>query len=232
MKGAKKVFWRQIITIEQLNDFLIISLLDNSIYIVPVDLSNDNIPIKEFTQSIQDGILKVRGTLKVPLFLRPPYLLGIFCFIPILGIFVGIVIILLGIFQYKDKVLIALGSLGIIFTIVLYSVLFPELWSKKETDKQFANLVQIQLNSLIKDIEFYKLQNGKYPEELEQLQGSNSMIMIYDPLQAGNKTNSKYNYGLIGEKYRLYSSGIDRIPNTKDDIFPEVKDSSKVGFVK
>lgn len=232
MNGEKKVFWRQIITIEQLNDFLIISLLDNSIYIVPIDLSNENVPIKEFAQSIRDGILKVRGTLKVPLFLRPPYLLGIFCFIPIVGIFVGIVLILLGIFQYKDKVLIVLGSLGIIFTIVLYSVLFPELWSKKESDKQFAGLSKTFLNSLVRDIEYYKLQNGKYPERLEQLRSSNSMVMIHDPLQAGNKTNSKYNYELVGEKYRLFSSGTDGIPNTKDDIYPDIKDSSKVGFIK
>jgi hypothetical protein len=232
VKGEKKIFWRQVITIKQLNDFLIISLLDNSIYILPGDLFNDNESIKEFVQSIQDGILKVRGTLKVPLFLRPPYLLGIFCFIPILGFFVGIVLILLGIFQYKDKLLVVLGSLGIIFTIVLYSVLFPELWSKKETDKQFAGLSKTLLNSLVRDIEYYKLQNGKYPERLEQLQSSNPMVIIHDPLQAGNKANSKYNYILVGDKYRLFSSGIDRVPNTKDDIFPDIQDSSKVGFIK
>lgn len=232
MKGDKKVFWRQIIKIEQLPDFLMISLLDNSIYIVPVDLFNDNLQVKEFVESIQDGILKVRGTLKVPLFLRPPYLLGIFCFIPIIGIFVGIFLILFGIFQYKDKALIILGSLGIIFTIILYSVLFPELWSKKQSDKQFAGLSKTFLNSLVKNIEYYKLQNGKYPEILEQLKSSNSIIMINDPIQTGNKTSSKYNYELVGDKYRLFSSGFDGIQNTNDDIYPDIKDSNKVEFLK
>ena len=232
INSEKKIFWRQIITIKELDDFLIISLLDNSIYILPVDLFNDNLSINEFVQTIQDGILKVRGTLKIPLFLRPPYLLGVFCFIPILGIFVGIVLILFGIFQYKDKMLIGIGSIGIVFTIVLYSVLFPEIWSKKERDKQSAGLSKSLLNSLVKDIEFYKLQNGKYPERLEQLQSSNSMVIIYDPLQAGSKTNSEYNYMLVGNNYKLFSSGIDRKQNTKDDIIPDIKDSSKVGFIK
>jgi hypothetical protein len=85
---------------------------------------------------------------------------------------------------------------------------------------------------LVKDIEFYKLQNGKYPERLEQLQSSNSMVIIYDPLQAGSKTNSEYNYMLVGDNYKLFSSGIDRKQNTKDDIIPDIKDSSKVGFIK
>lgn len=122
INGERKIFWRQIITVTQLNKFLIISLIDNSVYIVPVDLSNDKVSIKEFAQLIQNGILKVRGTLKVSLFLRPPYLLSILCIIPIIGILVGVVLIFLGIFEYKDKLLVLLGSLGVLFTVVLFSV--------------------------------------------------------------------------------------------------------------
>ena len=232
LKGERKVTMRQVISIKEYNDFLIISLLDNSIYIVPINLFDDNTPIKDFVKLIQDGIIKIRGTLNIPLFLRPPYLLGVFCFIPIVGIFVGFVLIMLGIFQYKDRLMIIIGSLGIVFTIVLYSVLFPGLWDKKENEKQFAIVSQMQVNELIKEIEFYKLQKGKYPDNLEQLQKSKSMVMIFDPLQSGKDNSSKYNYDLVGDRYKLFSSGIDKIPNTKDDIYPEIDDSTKVGFIK
>ncbi len=43
-----------------------------------------------------------------------------------------------------------------------------------------------------------------------------------------------YNYEKIGDKYSLFSSGQDGIPNTKDDLFPQVTitDSSKIGLIK
>ncbi len=230
--GERTVPWREIITIKHIESYLLINLLDESIYIIPENSFNEEITVMDFIQSIQKGIHQTRGTLNVPLFLRPPYWLGILCFIPVLGIFIGIGYILLGLLLYKNKWMAIIGGLGIMFTFILYSVLFPQLWSKKESDKQFANLAQIQLNNLIRDIEFYKLQNGHYPQNLVQLKSSNAMVIIFDPLQIGNKLNSNFNYVLVGEKYRLFSSGIDRIPNTKDDIYPNIKDSSKTGFIK
>jgi len=48
------------------------------------------------------------------------------------------------------------------------------------------------------------------------------------------KENSYYNYKKIGDKYLLFSSGQDGIPNTKDDLFPQVTitDSSKIGLMR
>ena len=86
------------------------------------------------------------------------------------------------------------------------------------------------MNNLIKDIEFYKIQNGEYPKTLNDLDS----YSIYDPTQDSKGKNNCFNYKLIGDKYLLFSSGIDRIPNTKDDIYPEicVVDSSKIGLLK
>ncbi|MBS1662531.1 MAG: hypothetical protein JST68_15925 [Bacteroidetes bacterium] len=40
--------------------------------------------------------------------------------------------------------------------------------------------------------------------------------------------------GRVGDKYWLFSSGIDGIPGTKDDFYPEIEieDSSRVGLVR
>ena len=230
--SEKKVFWRGVITAKRYNKYLIIRLLDNSTYLIPDKIFDATLDYSDFFQFILNGILKTRGTLKISPFLRPPYLLGILCFIPILGIFLGIAYIIIGLIQYKSKLMAAIGILGIASTIVLYSILDPGIWNKKIRDNQRAQISKSHLNSLVKDIESYKLKYGKYPENLEQLKGLYSYPMIYDPLQPSTGNNSKFNYIVLGKKYKLFSSGIDRIPNTIDDIYPVIQDLSKTGLIK
>lgn len=52
--------------------------------------------------------------------------------------------------------------------------------------------------------------------------------------QFSKEKNSYYNYEKVGDKYLLFSSGQDGIPNTKDDLFPqvEISNSSKIGLIK
>lgn len=94
----------------------------------------------------------------------------------------------------------------------------------------------MHLNSLVKDIEFYKLQHGQYPDSLQQLLEKDKVVFIYDPLlEVGKGTpDAKFNYRKIGDQYTVFSSGIDRVANTSDDIYPEVviSDSSKIGFTR
>jgi hypothetical protein len=55
-----------------------------------------------------------------------------------------------------------------------------------------AGLSQSELNTLMKEIEFYKIQKGAYPENPEQLLKINPHVWINDPLQPGdNKKGSK-----------------------------------------
>ena len=48
------------------------------------------------------------------------------------------------------------------------------------------------------------------------------------------KGNPYYNYEKVGDKYILYSSGQDGIPETKDDLYPQItiNDSSNIGLIK
>lgn len=113
---------------------------------------------------------------------NPPYLFGLLCLIPLIGAFVGLGLILYGIFRYKDSKLIILGSMGLMITIVVYSLVFNDLKHGKSTANNFAKISKIQLNGLVKSIEFYKLQNGVYPDSLEQINATDKTALIYDPL--------------------------------------------------
>ena len=55
---------------------------------------------------------------------KPPYLLGLLCLIPLVGAFLGVAILLLGILKYKDKLFAIIGAAGILWTIIFYSALF------------------------------------------------------------------------------------------------------------
>jgi hypothetical protein len=166
---------------------------------------------------------------------KPPYLLGLICIIPLVGAFVGVGLLLYGLIRYKDKWLSIIGAAGILWTIIVYSALFYAGTHASIFKKGFADISQMQLNSLVKNVEFYKLEYGQYPDSLQQLLNDDKLAPINDPIQGLQiKANSYYNYEKVGDKYLLFSSGQDGIPNTKDDLFPQVTitDSSKIGLLK
>jgi len=161
---------------------------------------------------------------------KPPYLLGLLGIIPLVGALVGFVLILYGLIKYKDKWLVLIGAGGILFTVAIYGSMFYTMGPDSKAFKQgFAKIDSIQLNSLVKEIEFYKIQNGSYPDSLQQLNTKDSFTGISDPLLS-RKKNSTYNYHKIGNKYTLFSSGVDEIPNTADDIYPTI-DTTHTGLI-
>jgi hypothetical protein len=173
-------------------------------------------------------------TTVIPAKPRPPYLLGLLCIIPLVGAFVGMGLLLYGILRYKDKWLTIIGAAGIFWTILVYSTLFYAGNHASVFRKGFEDISQMQLNSLLKDIEFYKLLHGEYPDNLKQLLDDDKLAPINDAAQGMNSNgNIYYNYEKIGTKYTVFSSGQDGIPNTKDDLFPQVAitDSSKIGLI-
>jgi hypothetical protein len=165
---------------------------------------------------------------------EPPYLLGLLGIIPLVGFFVGLGLTLYGILKYKDKLLIIIGVICMAFTVAVYSSLFYIGFKSDFGKKGWEQHAQIELNSLIKDIEFFKIEYGTYPDSLAQLKKKNQIIFINDPTQSTkNKKKAYYNYKNLGDKYLLFSSGIDGIPNTKDDIYPQVQtENTKIGWIR
>lgn len=160
---------------------------------------------------------------------KPPYLLGLLGFIPLVGFFVGIGLTLYGLIKYKDRKLVVIGVFCMIFTVFVYSFMFFGIEKFSKAKESWAELSQYQINELVKDVEYYKLQTGKYPESLKQL----SNVNIQDAVK-GLKAKEKdvFIYKNLGDKYLLFSVGLDGKPNTKDDIYPKVKSNSKIGWVK
>jgi len=166
---------------------------------------------------------------------RPPYLLGIGCFIPILGALLGFVLLILGIVYYRDRRMTLIGAGGIVWTIVFYFLLFWYIGKTSGVSGQMEPLSSMQLTQLVADVELYKLQRGHYPDSLVQLHEINVFAPVTDPIQNFNLRSGRYfNYGRVGDKYYLFSSGTDGIPNTSDDLYPklEIPDSSKIGLVR
>ena len=166
---------------------------------------------------------------------KPPYLLGLICLIPLVGAFVGLGLLLYGLLKYKDKWFSIIGAAGILWTITVYSTLFYAGKHASVFKKGFNDISQMQLNSLVKNVEYYKLTHGQYPDSLRQLLEDDKLTPINDEAQGMNtKENLYYNYEKLGEKYSLFSSGQDGIPKTKDDLFPQITitDSSKIGLIK
>jgi hypothetical protein len=152
---------------------------------------------------------------------RPPYLLGLLGIIPLVGAFVGIGLIFFGLFEYKDKKLTLIGLAGVLFSVFVYGSL--AFYSNSDDKKiMMAPFVKDELNSLVKNIEFYKLEHGTYPDSLLQLMNDNTTVFIADPTQDFPKGDSSYyRYKKTDAGYYLFSAGVDGVAGTKDDIFPK-----------
>ncbi|SFA85141.1 hypothetical protein SAMN05660845_0626 [Flavobacterium swingsii] len=160
----------------------------------------------------------------------PPYKLGYLGIIPLVGFVVGLALTLYGIFRYKDRKLTAIGIACMVFTVIVYSALNYVAFCTDIGKVDKEKLAQVRLNSLIANIEYYKGQNGKYPDSLAQVKSETELIFILDPT---SKANVHYfNYTNIGENYQLFSCGSDQIKNTSDDIYPQIKNLKKVGWIE
>lgn len=164
---------------------------------------------------------------------KPPYLIGLLCLIPIFGAFVGLGLLLYGVIKYKDKLLSIIGVIGIAWSIIIYSLLFYQVKYSKSFKNGREGITQLHLNSLVKNIEFYKLEHGQYPDSLQQVLDEDKLATVYDLIQSTPNSSEMFTYKKMGKKYLLFSTGLDGISNTKDDLYPQIiiNDSSKIGLI-
>ena len=91
----------------------------------------------------------------------------------------------------------------------------------------FEPHVRSILTTMVRHIEFYKLQNDRYPSDLAELRSSlkeGEMVLTFDvsgPLKFGEKAR-EFHYEVIGggSKYVLLGVGADGKPFTEDDVYP------------
>ena len=160
-----------------------------------------------------------------------PFVIGGVSFIPLVGIVFGIIAIIWGLVTNKigGKKLAIIGACGIGFSVLLYGSLYYSSFVQRGGvyDDLREKLGKETITSLVQSIEFYKTQNGQYPESLEILRKSmpnNSMIFVYDPTHAQKGEEPRYfNYELTDDgHYYLFGTGPDGKPHTDDDLLPNV----------
>ena len=173
---------------------------------------------------------------KVPILV---YILSGFSMIPWVGGFIGFVVLLSGIIYYKSKILIAIGATGLIITLGIYGSLyyFGEVKRGGVYDELTVLSTEHSLKMLISEIELYKVQNDKYPENLIQVTKNNYNRLHLDPIleKVATKSESKeFYYKLDSDGYKLFSVGFDKTPFTEDDIHPQLKqiEIKKYGYKK
>jgi len=165
--------------------------------------------------------------------LKRLYWLGLLGFVPNIGFVGGLVFLYKGLITYKDKKLILIGLGCVLFTPLFWYGFFHSTFFK---DSQ-VTITQTEVNSVVQNIEFYKIQNSVYPDSLAQIETKTGMpVMDFDlfPSSIGEKKAKRLQYKRIRDKYTLFSVGKDGIAGTSDDIYPTITkgDTIKFGFVK
>lgn len=217
--------WNSMVESGIVRDFVFLKLLSKKVVVIPKYIFENELELSNFLGDVNakislnyksgKGIQK-----KTPVIL---YFLGLLSIIPFIGVIMGFVLIGLGTFRFKDKWLKIVGVLGLaICTCFTYSV--SQKMNNISKVGELKSLAQVDMNALMRNLEIYKLHNGSYPEDLNQLQKSNALALIYDPIQSYGEENDEiedeFNYQKVGEKYKLFSSGFDGKPNTSDDVYP------------
>lgn len=158
-------------------------------------------------------------------------ILGFVSFIPLLGIFTGVLAIILGIIakgnirkgletgKKKAAVGVILGILGILFSIVIYGSLFYFGFVAKsgpfnDMKKQLSQQVLTQNAGTI---ELYKNKYGNYPTSLDDLSKAGYTVWPGDHYMKPFYYKVSYD----GSTYDLRSLGPDGEYGTLDDIFPQ-----------
>lgn len=164
------------------------------------------------------------------------YWYGIFVIIPLVGFVVGILLLRKGIIL-KDNILRYMGVTGILLTIAFYaSVFYYGNYSNHGRQMKVA-LTRMEITRTMKDIEIFKIELGYYPDNLQELLMENRRVQVVDPLSEHffSRESKWFNYKKIDTAhYTLFSSGLDAIPNTTDDVYPDITyiESKKFGLVK
>lgn len=152
-------------------------------------------------------------------------------FIPAIGVFFGIVSIVISLFNFKRfKLLFILGLSGIVFTIVIYSTLyyFSSVKRGGTYDELRITMNHYLLKEIDKEMINYKVKFGTYPTVLKDILKIDKNLTLKDPIVHvinNYKGDSLFYYKLTPDSFVLFSVGFDGKPFTSDDIHPNDKDS-------
>ena len=172
-----------------------------------------------------------------------PYVLAGLSFIPLVGIPFGLIVIVWGLLTRRrgGLKLTALGSAGIATTDIAYGALFYFGFYHRGGifDELRSKMARGLLTDLVREVEYFKIQHGRYPAVLQELKpeaGRERFISIYDPNIVGLQVPQRpfyYELQPDGAHYYLLSVGSDGRPFTADDVLPDIPEGerSRIGLL-
>jgi hypothetical protein len=152
-------------------------------------------------------------------------------FFPAIGVFFGLISIVISFFNFKRfKLVFILGLSGIVFSIVIYSTLyyFGTVYRGGTYDELRVSMNHYLLKEIDKEMINYKCRYGTYPTELKDIIKVNKDLIIKDPIYyviKNYKGDSLFYYKMTPDSFMLFSVGFDGKPFTSDDIHPNDIDS-------
>jgi hypothetical protein len=163
-------------------------------------------------------------------------------FIPLIGLLFAPIAIVYGLVTRRagGKKLALVGVAGILVTVVLYGglIYLAVIQRGGIYDDLRLRMAEGTIVDVVRAIEFYKIQNGKYPESLDVLRTSlpeNSFVFVFDPTDVNLKSQPRpFHYELVdAEHYYLLGVGSDGQPFTADDLVPRIEPGadSKMGLL-
>lgn len=173
-------------------------------------------------EQVEKSNTKIRSQINIPTWLN------FITFIPNFGFLFGLFLIIIGVANRKKK-LIIWGIFGILFTPFFWLVFLIVMEISGSNTEASKALTKHTLNELVKDLEYYKVKNKKFPDNLEELKKQNQFFDDTDNsnlsfLPWNNSKVEKVYYKRINDStYILKAKGTDKLLDTNDDVFPDLK---------
>jgi hypothetical protein len=171
-----------------------------------------------------------------------PFVLAGLSFIPMFGVLFGLITVCWGLISKRagGRKLALIGASGVGFTILLYGGLFYFGFMQRGGvyDDLRAKMAQNNLNTLVKEIEFYRLSKGEYPDTLDDLKKSlpresTDTIFTIDPRIINKNSVASNFYYLKVDSGHYYLRGVapDGKPFSPGALVPVVSRSPNIGLL-
>lgn len=228
--------WESVKYVDSTDRFVFIMLLQWKVFVIPREFFHADDEVGNFIGIIRNGVEKVSGVVRESERAKARKLgyLGLLGIIPNFGAIAGLILMGLGIFRYKSRSLVIIGLADILFTIVFWTAMQHWVFHSPSMTRIERQMSQTQLNGIFKNVEFYKIQHGEYPDSLQQIDDLKNDLWLSDalPSKGSRLKPGHYYYQKTGNKYWLFSVGDDGQPFTADDMYPTMTpaDSTKFGL--
>lgn len=207
--------WSQFKKISNSKNFIYFLFTDET-YIFLNQNSDQNVEIESFTNIIKEKIKPFESKMGTHLVWLS--------FIPAIGLIFGFVFFLRGISERNLRYFL-IGISSFIFTSIFWIAFMIFMDATGKSNQTNIFVTKNNLNILTKELAYYKLKNGKFPENLEELKSQNKFLIFHETNTSFNLfSESKIQYFYYQNQdstYILRALGMDGKVFTDDDLIPD-----------